>query len=193
MSNYVSMAPETPKISAWGALVKVITEPKATFEKLGDAPAVFPGYLLQMVAAGVALWFTLPLSLKMAEEMMAANPGMPAEAVAVGKWAGVIGGSIGALAGPWISGVLLALVAMFFGQFQGSPVKFPAYLGMIGYARVPLAINTIIGGLLASQAASLQDLATKSLSLAVFLPADASPHLRALLEAFNPFDLWYTC
>lgn len=190
MDSYVSKAPETPRISPWGALVRVITEPKATFDALGEKPPIFPGYLVQMLAAGISVAVTLPLSMKLMDSMFAAQ-GFPAQAMAIGKWTGIIGGVIGALAGPWVIGVLLALLAMFFGQFMGSTVKFPEYLGMIGYARIPLAIHTVIASALAAQAQSIQEMADKSLSLAVFLPAGASPVTKTLLGALNPFDLWY--
>jgi hypothetical protein len=49
-----------------------------------------------------------------------------------------------------VSGVILAVIALFMGQFQdGGNKSFKAYLGAFGYARVPLIISMLIQSLLA--------------------------------------------
>lgn len=185
-AQYADMRPK----NKWTAIGTVLTDPTRTFKSLGENPPVFPGYLVQMLVGLVATAVVLPKTLDAAATQLAAS-GTPPEALVIGKWSGAIGGVLGNLAQPWIVGLVVSLLALMVGQFLGGGVSFRAYFGMIGYARIPLALNVLLSSLLASRAESLEQMATMSLSPAAFLPADSSMLLRAFLTTLNPFDLWY--
>lgn len=174
----------------WTAIGTVLADPVRTFRSLGENPPIFPGYLLQMLVGLIATVVILPKTLHSVAAQLAAS-GAPPESLVIGKWSGAIGGFLGNLAQPWIVGLVVSLLALMVGQFLGGGVSFRAYFGMIGYARIPLALNVLLSSLLASRAESLEQMATMSLSPAAFLPADSSMLLRAFLTTLNPFDLWY--
>lgn len=183
-------APKGP--SPWKAILRVIYEPKATFQEFqefqGRVP-VFPGYLVQMLLGMVGFFMVLPMTLRILEQTMAANPLYTPELMAISKWSGIIGGGAMVLIMPWLAGLFTALIAMFFGQFQEERVGFANYLGLLGYARMPLIIASLLGGvltlILGDQASQL------NLSLAVLAPEGSSVMLKAALGTLNPFVAWY--
>lgn len=77
-------------------------------------------------------------------------------------------------------------MATFFGQFQGGGVPLASYMGMIGYARLPVAISNLLAGILMAVTGR-----PVNLTPAVLLPDTAGPVLAAVLSAFNPLHLWY--
>lgn len=186
-----STQPEAPPISGWRALLSVITEPGETFRRLGSRPPILPGYLLQMAVGLVVFAMTYQQIMEIVTQSMAMGAQQAGEAMAPGflnvmqnvMLAFMI---VGVLAEPWVSGLFVSLLALFVGQFHGGGVAFRSYYGMIGYARVPLALSTLLAGIY--QAATGQML---NLSLGVLVPEGGSPYLLGLLSTFNPFTLWY--
>jgi hypothetical protein len=186
-----SFEPQGPRQNAWGALVRVITEPAATFRDFAGRVPIFPGYLASMVLGLAGSLMALPVALKVAEQLTSANPAMTPELANISRWSGIIGAVVAALAGPWIGGLLVSLFAIFFGQFQEQRVSYVTYLGMVGYARVPLAIGQVVtGALTLALAGKVKGL---TLSLAILAPngAGASPVVKTLLGMVTPFSIWY--
>lgn len=178
-------------LSGWRALLRVILEPGATFEQLGPRPPVLPGYLVQTGLVLVGTLLSLPALMAIAEQQALAQ-GQPAELMAMTRYVAVGSGVFSAVAGPWFSGLLLALACLFFGQFQRTEASFTGYFGLAGYARLPLAIGTIINGLMMRLSdVDLTQMQSMSISPAAFLPVGANPYLAALLGQFNPFTLWF--
>lgn len=180
-----------PRVSPWAALYKLIWEPGATFTALRERMPVLPGYLLSMVVMGIALAFTLPTTMNLTMDLLAKQPGYTPQAMQIARTFGMVGGIAAAVATPWIAGLLVAALAMFFGQFQGGGVSFRNYLGMAGLARVPLALGALVQIPLSMQAKTLQQMQSMTVSLAALVPADASPFLKAVAGSINPFDIWY--
>lgn len=182
---------QSPSISGWRAVLRVLTDPVETFARLRPRPPVFPPYLFHMVAGAVAFALSAPSLFATTSEAMsmaASQPGVEMDPSMTGVMAWVTVGSAGLVqvAGPWLAGMLLSFVATFFGQFQGGGVSLSAYLGMIGYARLPLAISTLLGAVFLAVTGQTLDL-----SLAVFLPEGSSNILVGLLRMLNPFGVWY--
>lgn len=192
MAQPAATAYGSPSLPGWRALRRVLTDPGETFRRLGDQPPVLPGYLLQMAVGLLVFALTVNTTMALLDQGMAisaSQPGaqeMPPGFAPVMKWVSVGFVAAARLAGPWLAGLLLTLIALFVGQFQGGGVPFSAYLGMIGYARVPLALSALLSGVWTA-------LTDKPLimSLTVFLSPEASPYLKGLLSMFNPFGLWY--
>ena len=183
--------PERPPVSAWRAALRVLTDPGETFSKLGAKPPIFPPYLIHMAVGAIAFAVSIPALLEASAQAMslaASQPGVEMDPSMMGamSWVSVGFAGVTQIAGPWLAGMLLSFVATFFGQFQGGGVSLSAYLGMIGYARLPLAISTLLGGVFAAFTGQSLDL-----SLAVFLPETASGVMVGLLKMINPFGIWY--
>lgn len=187
------LEPSVQRINPWSALYRVLTDPWTTFQRLGEKPPILPSYLAQMIGSLVAAIATIPLTLQVVTDQLAA---MPPDQVPAG-FAGMmrnfaIGGAVvQAAVMPWLAGLVIALVATFMAQFTGARVGFRAYFGMVGYARVPLVINSIIQGLLLTRASTLSEAMNMSLSLAAFLPTDSNIFVSSLLSLVNPFSIWY--
>jgi hypothetical protein len=86
----------------------VISEPAATFRDFEGRVPIFPAYLVSMVLGLGGTLLGLPVALKLAEQLTAGNPAMTPELANVSRWSGIIGGVLGALAAPWIAGLLVA-------------------------------------------------------------------------------------
>jgi hypothetical protein len=177
--------------SAWGALWGVLTEPGRTFAAFAGQVPILPPYLVAMALALVTALLTMPVTQRIAQQQMATQGGLPAEGLSIFKWFLVGISVVGALARPWVSGVIVALVALFFGQFSSTRAGFTAYLGLVGYASLPAAAGGVVQALLVMSAGSVDALTRISLSPAVFLPDGSSLALRAVLGLLNPFSLWY--
>lgn len=177
------------KASAWGALVRVITEPAATFEAFGERVPILPGYLVQMLLSLVMTLLMLPATFAMVEQQLAAMP--QTSPINPGVMKMIQGGSVlfGALITPWLAGVFTALLALFIGQFQGGARNFSQYMGLIGYSRITLALGGIVQGVIIYLTGNVQ--MSTAISLAAFAPEGASPFLTGLLGVFSPFTLWY--
>lgn len=186
MSSMIPGLSEPAPVSPWRALWLMLTDPVSTFQRLGTRPAVFPAYLLHMVAGLVAIALAWSYTMDLVAEQVAANAAATPDLMPVMKMSAVVGGIIGGAAAPWVAGLLVSLLALFIGQFQGGGVPFSAFFGMIGYARIPLTIATLLGGLWVALVGQPLDI-----SLAAVLSADASPTLKAALQMVNPFGLWY--
>lgn len=190
MSYYAPDNTNPPKgPSPWKAILRVIHEPAALFEEFDGRVPIFPGYLVQMLLGLVSLALTLPLSLRVVEQASALNPVATPEVLAIGKWAAVAFGALGVLIAPWLSGLLVGLIALFFGQFQEDRVPYPAYLGMMGYARLPLALSSLVGAIITAVAG--EKAVGISLSLATLLPAGGSVILASIAASITPFSIWY--
>lgn len=176
---------------AYRAILRVITEPGATFASFSERVPIFPGYLAQMLAGVIGLILTLPVTMRVLEEQLMTNPTFTPEMLTVSKWSGIIGGAFGVLALPWLAGLIVALLAMFFGQFQEERVPFTSYLGMVGYARVPLVLGSLLSSVLVAFLG--KQAATLNLSLAVLAPEGSSLMLKSFLGTFSPFGIWYYC
>jgi len=182
------------RISPWRALLRVLTSPGETFRSLGSKPPVLAPYLIQslvgVVVIALTFSFVTKVALDQASAAMAAQSAMTAEDMAtmetVMRWAGMVGLVVQEVVSPWVTGLVLALVAIFFGQFQGGGVPFAAYMGMIGYARMPLVLSRLLTAVFIAATGQALDL-----SAAAFLPAGASPALTAALQMLNPFGIWY--
>jgi hypothetical protein len=183
--------PNEQKPGPWGALLTVITEPTATFRALAERPALLPPYLLQTVAGLIGVYLLLPLTKAGVAEQLIKTPPPPGMTPQLYQMIGIGAALFGALAGPWMIGAILALIASFFAQFQGGSAGFRPYLSMIGYARVPLAVGGLIQALLMTRATSMQQAQTMSLSLAALAPDETHFVLKALLSTINPFDVFY--
>jgi len=145
-----------------------------------------------MVVALAAFLLSMQATMAVYDEQMAQVASQPGAAqldagmMTTMRWVTLGFAGVTSVAGPWLIGMLLSFVAVFFGQFQGGGVSLSAYLGMIGYARMPLVLSQLLGAVymaLTGQALNM--------SLAVFLPDGASPYLSGLLGMVNPFGLWY--
>lgn len=181
------------RINPWAALYRILVDPWTTFQRLGEKPAILPGYLMQLVGSVILAVAMIPLTLQMIADQMAQAPAgqMPPGFDATMRIWTIVGIVGQAVVMPWLTGVVLAAVATFVAQFTGENAGFRAYFGMIGYARLPLAINAVIQGLLLTQASTLEDAMTMSLSVAAFLPADTNIFVSSLLSMINPFGIWY--
>lgn len=190
MSQYDSsvQTPE-PKGSAWGAILRIITEPEATFRSFGERVPILPGYLVQMGLMLVATLLMLPATLAMVDQQMAMMPQTSPISPQIMKM--IQGGAAlgSALVSPWMAGVLTALLALFIGQFQGGARNFSQYMGLVGYSRVTLILGSIVQSAVMMMTGKPQTVSP--ISLAAFAPEGASPYLTGLLSAFNPFAFWY--
>jgi hypothetical protein len=175
--------------SGWAALGTVLTDPWKTFASFGERPPILPGYLVQMILALFPLLMTMGLALDLAAQQVASQ-GLPPVA-GVAKMGAIIGMVIGGVASPWIAGLFVSLIALLWGRAESTPVQFGGYFGMVGFARLPVVIGGFLQGLLLMNAQSIADLQNKSISVAVLLPTDASPYLKAFATTLNPFDFWY--
>lgn len=183
-----------PRISPWGALLRVLTSPGETFRSLGRKPPVLAPYLIHSLVGIVAIALSysalMDLAMEQAAAAMANQPQMTAEDMAmmqtVMRWSGGVALVVQEVAGPWVVGLVLALVATFFGQFQGGEVPLTSYMGMIGYARMPLDIARLLSAVFMAVTGKQLDL-----SAAALLPDGASPVLMGALQMINPFGIWY--
>lgn len=179
------------KPGPWSALLRVITEPAATFQALAERPAILPAYLLAMAIGLVAAVISLPLTKAGVAEQMAKSPTAPGTAA---QFAEIVAISIAffvALAGPWLAGLIVALIANFAAQFQGGSAGFRTYFSMVGYARVPLAVGGLLQAALMSRAATFQQAQSMSLSLAALAPEGTNSILKTFLSTINPIGLFY--
>ncbi|HYF78796.1 MAG TPA: YIP1 family protein [Symbiobacteriaceae bacterium] len=182
------MSPEQ-RPSGWKAIVRVIYEPTAMFQEFNGRVPIFPGYFAQMLLGLISFIMLVPMTLRVLEQTMLSNPMYTPELAAISKWSGLVGGGFAILVTPWLAGLLTALIAMFFGQFQEERVGFTSYLGMLGYARMPLIISSLLG---AALTLAMGDTATQfNLSLAALAPQGAPAMVTALLGTLNPFTAWY--
>ncbi len=185
-----SPSPETTRtVGPWTALYRVLTAPTETFRDIAERPPIIPGYLLQIVALAAMVFVTLPLAMQVQEQMMLQTG--EEGALSFIRAVAIATGAVEVLTLPWLQGLVLALVALFFGQFVGGGATFRQYFGMVGYAKVPLAVGMLIQAPLMAQAGSLSDLQHITLSAAALVPPDASVYLRFALMSLNPFALWY--
>ncbi|MFZ5823090.1 MAG: YIP1 family protein [Bacillota bacterium] len=186
MSSMIPGLSEPAPISPWRALWLMMTDPVSTFQRLGTRPAILPAYLLHTVVGLVAIALAWSYTMNIVDEKMAANAAATPDMMPVMKMSAIVGGIIGGAATPWLVGLAVSLLALFIAQFQGGGVPFSSFYGMVGYARVPLAISILLGGLWVALVGKPLDI-----SLAAVLSADASPTLKAALMMVNPFGLWY--
>jgi len=177
--------------SPWKALVRVITEPAATFEAFSGRIPIFPGYLIQMLFSLGGTLMLLPASLALVERTLVNTPNYTPQLLQTSRISAIIGGIAAALIVPWVAGLVVALLATFFGQFQEERVPFTSYLGMVGYARMPVAFASLLAGILGL--ALGEKALSVSISLAALLPAGSNAMLRTVLNSVNPFDIWYYC
>ncbi len=183
-----------PRISPWRAVVRVLTDPAATFRAMAANPPVLVPYLVHMLAGVVLMILAFGPTLEMTEMVqmqtisaMSAGEEIDLElARTMARWSVALTLGFNALIGPWLAGFFVSLVAMFFGQFQGGGVSLKSYMGMVGYARMPLAIHNLLAGVFSGITG--QQL---NLSAAAFLPDTASLGLIGLLGAINPLHIWY--
>lgn len=187
------MEPNVARINPWTALLRILTDPMNTFRRLGEKPAILPAYVLQMAASLFLAAMTVPLALQLVMDQAASMPADQMPAGFEGMMNKVmVGTTLGqAVVTPWLAGLVVALLAVFVAQLTGGSVGFRAYFGMVGYARVPVALNAIIQGLLLTKAGTYSEAMRMSLSLATFLPADSNVYLQSLLGMVNPFSIWY--
>jgi hypothetical protein len=188
MNQYgTDLQPAGPRPSAWGALLRIITEPEATIRDFGDRIPIFPGYLLQMVLSGVMTYLMIPATMAMLDQQFATQ-GIPPEQMGMVRTVSLGSALATSLFTPWIAGLFTALLAMFFGQFRGGGVGFVQYLGLVGYARIPVALGGVLSGAMIMASGSVMN---AGISLAALLPEGSSPYLMGILGAFNPFTFWY--
>jgi hypothetical protein len=172
--------------SGWKAIVRVIYEPTKVFQEFEGRVPVFPGYLAQMVIALVGFAIILPATLRNLEVTALANPLYTPQMVTVSKISGAIGGGMMILIGPWLAGLMTSLIALLFGQFQEERVGYGSYLGLLGYARMPLVIGGLVGAILGVVVGN-----NLVLNAAVLAPAGSSVVLTAALATISPFVVWY--
>ncbi|MGE5674563.1 MAG: Yip1 family protein [Mycobacterium leprae] len=182
--------PTKRPVTPWRALLGVWLEPGATFEGLRERMPILLPYLVQMAIGVPVAIISARASTNLSQSFMAGQPVPPGFDAAM-KTASMVGGLLSGLAMPWLTGVVVAGLATFFGQFQSTRVPFGTYLGLVGYARLPVVVGTVVQAFLTLSATTMAELTTKSVSLAVLLPADASPYLRGALSTLNPFVIWY--
>lgn len=182
---------QTPAVSPWAALYQTLTEPAATLRSLADRPRfpILPAYLVAMILGVAGMLILLPMTLDLQAELMAQNP-MPGPGFELVKWMTIITSVLTILAAPWLTGLIVAGIAAFVGQFAGGGVPFRAYFGMAGYARIPVLIGGLIQSALAIPADSFEALQKVSLSPAVFFP-EPNIYISTLLATLNPFIIWY--
>jgi hypothetical protein len=162
-------------------LFSVFTAPVRTFRSLGDHPPILPPYVAAMVAGllvVIAVVQVLPSTL--ASRGMA---GAPASAVAIG--AAFV--AVPLLLGPWGVGAFDAWIAGQVGRSLGGGVPFAAYFGMIGYARLPVFVGSLLTAVTSIWVKEFPS------SLAFLVPKGSSTLLWALLNSLRPFDVWYYC
>lgn len=172
-------------LSPWKALAEVLTDPVQAFRRLGSRPPIFPAYFLQMITGAIAFVIMYPYTMQLVNEQytkMAVDPSM----IPTMKVTGLIVGVVSVLATPWVAGLVLGAISLFFAQFHAGSTSFSALFGMIGYARVPLALSTLL-----SAAGTLMGNKPLNLSLSALLPADVNGPLQGLLSMLNPFGIWY--
>lgn len=172
------------------AIASVLVDPTRTFISLADRPRILPVYLVHMAVSILGVALLTPLTLAQAANYLA-DAGAPHQAPMEAKWIAIVSGLLGAMAGPWLSGLLVSLIAALFGEFLGGGIGIRSYLTMVGYARLPLLLGSVLQTLLVLWSGSLREAEVFSLSLAVFVGDEVSPALRALLGTLNPFGIWY--
>jgi hypothetical protein len=190
MIEPVPHAEQPRKFRPWSALYQVMTEPSATFRALAERPAILPPYLLQMAVGVIAFLAVWPITLAAAMDQVSKVPNASPASLQTIRIVSLVAGLGQALAAPWIAGLIVAGIAAFLGQFYGGSVGFKAYFSMAGYARSPLAVSGLINAAMLTGAATLQQVQSMSVSLAVFAP-DASPYIKGILATINPFDIFY--
>ncbi len=190
MSQYDSsiQTPE-PKGSAWGAILRIITEPEATFRSFGEHVPILPGYLVQMGLSLVMTLLMLPATFALVDQQLAMMPQtspISPQTLKLIQGASALGTS---LVSPWVAGVFTSLLALFIGQFQGGARNFSQYMGLVGYSRITLALGSVVYGVVILLTGDIK--MSNAISLAALAPAGASPYLVGFLAAFNPFAFWY--
>lgn len=168
--------------SPWAMAMAVLTNPMTAMQAVAEQPRVWPAYLIQSLLMAGAAAITAPKTLELTVQQAGNAPG----AALTG---GMIGGVIGALAIPWLAGLLVAAVAKLVGAFYERPVPFRDYFAIVGYARIPTTIGTALGSLLVLSVNSFEAMKQMSLSPAVFAPT-APPFVKMFLLSLNPFELW---
>lgn len=190
MSYYAPEGMNAPKgPSPWKAILRVIYEPSTLFEEFSGRVPIFPGYLAQMVLGLVSLLLTLPVTLSILDKTMANTPGMTPQLGEFTRWSGIIGGALAVLITPWLSGLVVSLIALFFGQFQEERVPYTSYLGMMSYARLPLVLSALVGAIVTAIAG--EKAMGINLSLAAIAPLGGSVIMSSIAASISPFSIWY--
>lgn len=189
MSNSANCQSANSDFNPWRGLVKVLTEPTQCFRCLVQRQAILPPFLIHMAAPTVVL-IMLPRSIASVKEHVAAI-GAPPEVVDLGMWADIIGSIFSILITPWTSALFVALLAMVFGFFQSGGVRYSAYLSLVGYARIPLALGVLLEGATMTLATILGAENYIGMNLAAFASENTNPYITAVLTTLNPFEIWY--
>ncbi|HYF94120.1 MAG TPA: YIP1 family protein [Symbiobacteriaceae bacterium] len=169
----------TRPLSPWKALFRVLVAPRTTFAALGDSPPILPGYLAGMILSALLFVEVLKLLPGSLEERGMSDA--PAYAVTFGAvfTLGLM------LSAPWIAGAVNSAIAAVVGRMLGRDVKYSAYFGMIGYARLPVFLWGMLDSVF--QLASVQI----PQSPAFLVPKGSSIYLWAFADSLRPHDLWY--
>lgn len=191
MTQSTVVPPEERPISGWQAIWQVLTDPRRTFDRLGSQPPIAAAYLFHMVVIALVFVLTIGSQMEVLDQAMsqaASNPNaqMPPEAMGIMRWIGLGTGAFFAVASPWLIGLIVTLIGLFVAQFSGGGLSFRSLFGMFGYAYIPSAVASVLGGVWLGATGQMLNL-----SLSVVAPPDTSPAVRALLGMINPFTIWY--
>lgn len=183
-------------MSAWTALRKSVSEvllvlasPSIGFSRYSEQPSLLPAYTVNMMVSLIVSLIVLPTTLNLLHISQggSSSAGVPPFML---RGAAIGGSILSSLALPWIHGFFIGLTAMFFGQFVGGGVKLWQYMGMVGLARIPASLGSMVQATLLTRASSLEEMTSVTLSMAAL--ADSShPWVKAVLMSLNPFELWY--
>lgn len=177
-----------PQPTSWRAIIWILTDPIESFEKLTNAR---PSYLPYYLASGTLLLFFLisfrAVSQALETELVSSgvDPGV-AQAL---QTSGMVGGTIGALTGPWVTGLIVSGLVYLLLQLAGAPARFRAVFSVVGYANLPTLVERFLRFGLGIAGLSNGHGGATVLNASIFVP-EANPFVASFLSLAAPFDLW---
>lgn len=172
----------------WESAKDTIISPDSRFLQVARNPSGYLPYWLNTVVglSIFAMTYALMFSALQGELV---DAGLSQNVVQVSQIAGMVGGLVGAVTGPWLSGFILAGTVFLFISIAGLPVQFRSLLILVGYTRLPLLIGKITK-ILIGLIFGLADLKGSVVLNASVLFPDTGPYMGALLTLMEPFYLW---
>jgi hypothetical protein len=182
-----------PPLNVWERLAGVLTSPRQTFADIVAYPRFAAGLAVLCAVNLLTAILILPklrtfTLWSLAQQVPQLGPGAAmAQEVAVGG--ATFGAIVGALAGPPLYALLMAVLLFFFGFLAKNRTPFRVLYAVGVFAYVPATIASIVtSALIATRPAEQFNQVT--ISLAMFLPAGAEGLPHRFLAQVSPLGLW---
>lgn len=178
-------------MSPWAALVKVLTEPRITFEALREKPAILQPYLALVLVAMITALVTYARTAELVVAQLQASGQVTPEAINMMKTVQMFLAPVAAAVTTIVVSLISAAVLLFIGTLLDGKASFAQMFSMIGYASIP---SGVIGGLIKLAMIATTPPASVlyvSTSAAAFLPRAAfGTVLYRVLTLLDPFAIW---